>query len=141
MTEPQFYPVTEQVAQSLNELRDNIHDWAKKKGWWDKDRNKFELIALMHSELSEAVEFLRKKVKCPSDTDGDGNCPIHPQGCPSQAMDDHCPELTGEAAELADTIIRIMDYCGAYGIDIGGAVAIKQGYNIKRPYRHGGKMA
>jgi NTP pyrophosphatase (non-canonical NTP hydrolase) len=107
----------QEFPDRLNEMRDIIHQWAKDKGWWDKPRNKFELIALMHSELSEAVEYLRKKE--------------HP------AMDDKVPELTGEAAEMADTIIRILDYCGAYGIDIGNAIRLKHAFNQSRPYRHG----
>lgn len=110
--------LTPDVGQALNTIRDVVHEWAKEKGWWEKERNRFELIALMHSELSECVEFLRKP-----------------------AMDDHVPELTGEAAELADVIIRIMDYCGAFGIDIGKAVRVKHAYNLQRPYRHGGKLA
>jgi NTP pyrophosphatase (non-canonical NTP hydrolase) len=114
-------PLTPDLGQALNTIRDLVHEWAKEKGWWEKERNKFELIALMHSELSEAVEFLRKKEQ--------------------PAMDDHVPGLTGEAAEMADVIIRIFDYCGAFGIDIGEAVKAKHAYNLQRPYRHGGKVA
>jgi len=94
-----------------------MHNLAKSKGWWDGPRNKFELIALMHSELSEAVEYLRKKEQ--------------------PAMDDKVPELTGEAAEMADTVIRILDYCGAFGINLGDAIAKKYAYNTGRPYKHG----
>ncbi len=35
-----------------------VHDTAREKGWWDKERNDGEMIALMHSELSEALEAL-----------------------------------------------------------------------------------
>lgn len=41
--------------------------------------------------------------------------------------------------ELADAIIRILDYCGYAGIDIDAAVERKHEYNKTRPYRHGGK--
>lgn len=75
------------------------------------------MIALMHSELSECLEFLRKKEQ--------------------PAMDDHVPTITGEAAELADVLIRIFHYCGKYGIDLGEALRLKHEYNINRPYRHG----
>ena len=45
----------------------------------------------------------------------------------------------GVAIELADCIIRILDYCGAQGIDVDEATRIKHEYNKSRPYRHGGK--
>lgn len=43
------------------------------------------------------------------------------------------------AVELADCMIRILDYCGHDGIDIEEAIRIKHEYNKTRPYRHGGK--
>ena len=46
----------------------------------------------------------------------------------------------GIGTELADCIIRILDYCGHAGIDIDGIMARKMEYNKSRPYRHGGKV-
>lgn len=83
--------------------------------WWHDaegnriERNKGELICLMHSELSEAMEGVRKDL-----------------------MDDKLPDRKMEEVEMADTIIRILDYCGAYGLDIGGAVKDKLAYNAQR---------
>lgn len=98
------------VAQEVNQL-------AIEKGWWKGDRNEGELIALIHSELSEALEALRH-----------GNPP-----------DDKIPAFSGVEAELADVIIRIMDMAVAKGYRVGEAVIAKMAYNRTRPYMHGGK--
>lgn len=45
----------------------------------------------------------------------------------------------GMAVEMADCIIRILDWCGKEGIDIDDVIAEKMAYNKTRPYRHGGK--
>jgi NTP pyrophosphatase (non-canonical NTP hydrolase) len=98
-----------------NDIQKHIHSTAKDKGWWDKDRNDGEMIALIHSELSEALEALRH-----------GNPP-----------DDKIPEFSGLEAELADAVIRIMDYAGGRGLDVAGALVRKIEFNETRERKHG----
>lgn len=124
MSKPDFnklfiYAEGDQFLGSFNKVQEEVHRIACEKGWWEKDRNDFELIALMHSELSEAVESLRR-----------GNKP-----------DDKIPEFCGAEAELADCIIRIMDHCEKRGWRIGEAILSKMKFNANRPYRHGNKKA
>jgi hypothetical protein len=76
-----------------------------------------EKIALMHSELSEALESMR-------------------HGDPAS---DKIPEFTGAEEEFADTIIRIMNVAKRLGLRIPEAMLAKQKYNDARPFKHGGK--
>lgn len=103
--------------EAWNKKAEEVNETAKAKGWWDAERNDGEIIALMHSELSEALEALRH-----------GNQP-----------DSHIPEFVGTEAEMADVVIRIMDYGKARGLRIAEAIEAKMAYNANRERMHGGK--
>jgi NTP pyrophosphatase (non-canonical NTP hydrolase) len=103
---------------SLNGLRDLCFRNAVSKGWHDRhDKNDPQtfptLLCLVHSEVSEALEAYRAGF---------------------------APHTIEVPSELADIIIRVMDLCGLYGIDIDKAVKKKLQYNESRSYRHGGKV-
>jgi len=104
-------------AIEFDALAQEVNHIAIEKGWWEGERNEGELIALMHSELSEALEAIRN----------------------DNPPDDKIPEFTGVEAELADVIIRIMDMAAAKGYRVGEAVIAKINYNKNRYYKHGGK--
>lgn len=106
------------TTNAINVWAEDIHSWAQGKGFWDEERNDGECIALMHSELSEALEGLRH-----------GNPPS-----------EHIPDFSAVEEEFADVIIRIMDTCHARGYRIGEAMATKMAFNEGRPYRHGKKF-
>lgn len=105
----------------INELAKEIHENAVEHGWWDEKRGFPEVLALIHSEVSEALEEYRNGRGAAEVYAGSGG---KPKGIP---------------IELADVIIRILDYCGYAGIDIEAAIRQKHEYNKSRPYRHGGK--
>lgn len=138
---------------NLNEWRDEIHKVAKEHGWWDKERSFGDIIALCHSELSEALEEYRNDkpllyYECSVDPrindicvykeNEEHECPLSELAACGRCIFKH-PKPEGIAIELADCIIRILDYCGYAGIDIEEAVRIKHKFNETRPYRHGNK--
>ncbi|MCC8157263.1 MAG: hypothetical protein LIO54_08310 [Oscillospiraceae bacterium] len=110
------------MTVEVKNLVKDAHETAVNHGWWDKEPDFGTLIALCHSELSEALEEYRKGFKPTEAYIGEkGN----PKGIPS---------------ELADVCIRIFDMCGYYGIDLEAAIVEKMAYNKTRTYRHGGKI-
>lgn len=89
----------------------SIHELAVSKGWWNKNRSFPELIALFHSEISEALDVYQKEEEW----------------------------LSKVGEELADEIIRIFDACYYLNIDIISEVKKKHEKNKGRSYRHGNK--
>lgn len=109
----------------IEELKTICHQAANDAGWWRHPvtgenvldlKDQFNItvlkasrVSLMHSELSECLEGIRKNTQS-----------------------DKIPEFTSEEEELADTIIRILDYSGAYNLRLGEAVVAKLQYNLNR---------
>lgn len=141
MTQEQFNESQGGVPQSscLNALAERIHAWAKVKGWWDEGHHRTfgDLIALCHSELSEALEEYRDG-HAPDESYHSGES--HPEVSLSVAVRSYHWKLKGIPSELADTIIRILDMCGYYGIDIDDVMNLKMDYNDGREFRHGGRV-
>lgn len=117
-------------AAVLNELAADIYEWAKTKGFWEVPippvlsqegeaylarLRKTQKIMLVVTELAELVEGLRTA-----------------EGPSARILG-----FTYEEEELADAIIRLLDYSGAYGLRVGEALAAKMAHNEGRPWRHG----
>ena len=114
------------MSMTIETLVGESNQTAKSKGWWDDpDRNIGEILALIHSEVSEALEVYRLKGK----------------DSLKEKWFDEKGKPEGFTVELADVVIRIADLCGELGLDLESALTTKLSYNQTRPYRHGDKKA
>jgi len=117
MTKPDNMTKLEEFAYlGIEKAQQLAHRTATDAGWYRNPetgenivRNFGEVVALMHSELSEALEADRKGLK-----------------------DDKLPHRDGREVEFADCIIRILDTAAALGLDIAGALIEKNRYNQRR---------
>jgi NTP pyrophosphatase (non-canonical NTP hydrolase) len=100
------------LKMDIATMAKEIHQNAINHGWWEVNRPIPELLCLIHSEVSEALEAYRDPESSENDL----------------------------AEELADIVIRVLDMAEGIGIDIEKTIIEKHEYNTRRPYRHGGKL-
>ena len=121
---------------TISGVVERAHENAVNHGFWEPGPDFGTAIALIHSELSEALEEMRAGNRI---RPGDPVPMIYYSGggyvatSPTKA----CVKPEGVAIELADAVIRIADLCGHMGIDLESAVALKMEYNEGRPFKHG----
>ena len=124
----------------LFEVRNAIHTNSIAKGFWEEpNTNITEKIMLVVTELSEAVEAMRKLSKEELISEIQGNSAtieaFDLYGYDHYDFEKFVKDSIGD--EFADSIIRILDLCGRLGIDIEGHIKYKMEYNSTRPYMHG----
>jgi hypothetical protein len=116
MTDDILTELEVRVLDGIRAAQTLAHKTATDSGWYADPatglpitRNFGEVVALMHSELSEALEADRKGL-----------------------MDSHLPHRDGREVEFADVLIRILDTAAALGLDVAGAIVEKNRYNRAR---------
>lgn len=142
---------------SIKQLQIDIHETSSKHGWWQPQtpvpswaqrwlsklfgitlpehnphgRTFGDVLVLVHSELSEALEEYR---------DGkDIDCVEFVSSGRSTGVWEADWKPVGVPIELADAVIRILDACEEYDIDLEDAIMVKMAYNKQREFRHGNK--
>ena len=131
----------------------DIHENAIKHGWYEEDRSFGDLIALVHTEASEALEEYRNGRGFNEIYYADNGKPYEKSFikflCYKLSSKKKKLEIErnvparkpeGIPIELADVVIRVMDMCEHYGIDLWAAIERKNAYNRTRPHKHGGKV-
>jgi len=120
----------------IAKLQEQVYQQNVKAGWWTNLQTKdlkskgdvteiLAKLALVHSEVSEALEGVRKGL-----------------------MDDKLNHRPMVEVELADAVIRILDLCGHEGYDLAGAIeeklkfnAVREDHKMENRLKDGGKKA
>lgn len=122
---------------NIKEIQKEIHKVNVEKGFWEDRKNVGEVLMLIVSELGEALEAHRSSRKALVEL-FDAKAIDRTEAADYQADFEQCIKDTFED-EIADTVIRILDMCEGFGIDLERHIELKLEYNRTRPYKHGKK--
>lgn len=118
------YGLREQAHTVFERMQEEVFRLNTSKGWFDEDRSVGDMVALLHSEVSEVLEAYRT-FKFQDAT----------ERIPNADLDK--PE--GVGAEMADCLIRLLDMAKRWDVDLAAEFTRKMAYNWTREYRHGGR--
>lgn len=123
---------------SLNDFAKEVHENAVKYGFWKPEPSFGEIVALCHSELSEALEEYRNGMPMAYALKEHPNGTRYIETDMDKWTPDDKPE--GIAVEMADCLIRVLDWFGSHPeLDPEAILTAKHRCNLSRPYRHGNR--
>lgn len=117
----------------INRLSKQCHENARRKGFYDKDKNIGEMLALIHSEVSEALEADR--IECHTNEDIKRIITISSDRKFEEEFLDHVKDTF--ESELADIIIRVFDLSAFKAINLEAHIKANMRFNTLRPIKHG----
>ena len=120
---------------NIKEIQQEIHKVNVEKGFWEDRKNVGEVLMLIVSELGEALDAHRANKKANVEA-FDARAIDRTEPEDYQIDFQQCIKDTFED-EIADTVIRILDMCEGFGIDLERHIELKLEYNKTRPYKHG----
>jgi NTP pyrophosphatase (non-canonical NTP hydrolase) len=118
------YGLREQAHTVFERMQEEVFRLNNSKGWFDEDRSVGDMVALLHSEVSEILEAYRSWKF---------------QDATERIPNGHLDKPEGVGAEMADCLIRLLDMAKRWDIDLSAEFTRKMAYNWTREYRHGGK--
>lgn len=120
----------------INKTAKAVHENAKSNSFFDEPKNIGEMLCLIHSEVSEALECDRKDQYCKIDINTSKIMELKDADFKNDYID-----FVKESfeAELADIMIMVMDLAASKGVDLEAHIAAKMRYNSLRPHKHGKK--
>lgn len=140
--------LTDNVDLMFNTLTKEVVDWAISKGWEPNELTFGDKVALLHSEVSEALEAYRVYGLKDATRTFEEIATHHSDGrmhglCVHGEQRGECKMFTtkpeGVGSEFADILIRLLHSSANCGIDLAYEYKRKMAYNHSRGHRHGGK--
>jgi NTP pyrophosphatase (non-canonical NTP hydrolase) len=124
-------PASEVASFSLNELAKRAHADACNMGWYDagKVKSDLECLAMVITEVCEAIDELRNS----------GHAHYYANVVSADGFNTPASKPEGYGVEVADAVIRLLDFAAYKEIDLEKLIDEKLKYNLTRGHRHGSK--